>query len=61
ASPRHVPRVIVEVPELPRTASGKISEIAVRRAIHGLPVENVDALSNPAALDHFRDREELRS
>jgi acetoacetyl-CoA synthetase len=54
ASPRHVPAVIEAVPELPRTVSGKVSEIAVRRVIHGLPVENADALANPAALAHFR-------
>ena len=59
SSPRHVPKVIVAVPAIPRTLSGKVSEIAVRRTIHGLPVENADALANPEALEHFRDREEL--
>jgi acetoacetyl-CoA synthetase len=54
ATPRHVPAVIEAVPALPRTVSGKVSEIAVRRAIHGLPVENADALANPEALEHFR-------
>ena len=55
ASPRHVPAVIEAVPALPRTVSGKISEIAVRRAIHGLPVDNLDALANPEALEAFRE------
>jgi acetoacetyl-CoA synthetase len=60
ATPRHVPGVIVQVPEIPRTISGKIVELAVREAIHGRPVRNTDALANPAALEHFRDRPELR-
>jgi acetoacetyl-CoA synthetase len=54
ATPRHVPAVIIAVPDLPRTLSGKVSEVAVRRALHGLPVENADALANPEALAHFR-------
>lgn len=58
-SPHHVPRVIVAVPDIPRTISGKITELAVREVIHGRPVRNVDALANPGALDHFRDRPEL--
>jgi acetoacetyl-CoA synthetase len=53
-SPRHVPAVIASVPEVPRTLSGKISEIAIRRVIHGMPVENTDALANPESLRHFR-------
>jgi len=59
ASPRHVPRVIVQVAAIPRTISGKISEIAVQRVIHQLPVENADALANPEALEHFRSLPEL--
>ncbi len=56
----HVPRVILAVPDLPRTRNGKLSEIAARDAIHGRQVRNVGALANPEALDHFRDRPELR-
>ena len=59
ATPRHVPAKILQVPEIPRTISGKVVELAVREAIHGRPVKNTDALANPAALDHFRDRPEL--
>ena len=59
-TPRHVPAKIVQVPEIPRTISGKIVELAVRETIHGRPVKNTDALANPAALEHFRDRPELR-
>ena len=59
ASPRHVPAKILQVPEVPRTISGKVVELAVREAIHGRPVRNTDALANPAALEHFRNRPEL--
>ena len=58
-TPRHVPARILQVPEVPRTISGKVVELAVREAIHGRPVRNTDALANPAALDHFRGRPEL--
>ncbi|MDO6460222.1 acetoacetate--CoA ligase [Granulosicoccaceae sp. 1_MG-2023] len=60
ASPRHVPAVIAQVPEIPRTTSGKIVELAVRDVIHGREVKNVNALANPKALEHFRDRDEVR-
>jgi acetoacetyl-CoA synthetase len=60
ASPHHVPRKIVQVADIPRTISGKITELAVRDVIHGRPVSNRDALANPAALDLFRDLPELR-
>ncbi|HWN05677.1 MAG TPA: acetoacetate--CoA ligase [Steroidobacteraceae bacterium] len=59
ATPRHVPARILQVLEIPRTISGKVVELAVREAIHGRPVRNTDALANPAALEHFRDRPEL--
>ena len=58
-TPRHVPAKILAVPEIPRTISGKIVEIAVRAVVHGEPVKNTDALANPAALEHFKDRPEL--
>jgi len=60
-TPRHVPARIVAVPEIPRTISGKIVELAVRNVVHGLPVNNTDALANPQALEHFRDLPELRT
>nr|MBC8367166.1 acetoacetate--CoA ligase [bacterium] len=53
-TPRHVPAVIAQVEDIPRTRSGKISEIAVRDVIHGREVANSDALANPEALDFFR-------
>ena len=60
ATPRHVPAKIIQVPEIPRTLSGKIVELAVREVVHGRPVNNMDALANPEALKHFADRDELR-
>ena len=60
-TPRHVPAKIVAVPDIPRTISGKIVELAVRNVIHGQPVKNTDALANPGALDHFRDLPELQT
>jgi len=60
ASPHHVPRVIVAVDDVPRTVSGKISEIAVRKVVHGEEVDNREALANPESLEAYRDRPELR-
>ena len=60
ATPRHVPARVIAVPDIPRTISGKIVELAVKKVIHGEPVTNTDALANPEALDYFRDLEELR-
>jgi acetoacetyl-CoA synthetase len=59
ATPRHVPAKILAVPDIPRTISGKITELAVRDVIHGRPVRNTDALANPEALEYFRNRPEL--
>ena len=58
-SPRHVPAVVASVPDIPRTRSGKIVELAVTDVVHGRPVANIEALANPEALDHFADRPEL--
>jgi acetoacetyl-CoA synthetase len=54
-TPRHVPAVILQVADIPRTISGKISEIAVRETIHGRAVKNTDALANPESLDEYRN------
>ena len=59
ASPRHVPAVICSVTDIPRTRSGKISELAVRDIVDGREVKNTEALANPDALDQFRDRTDL--
>ena len=59
ATPRHVPARIVQVTDIPRTRSGKITELAVRDVVHGRPVKNKEALANPQALEQFADRLEL--
>ncbi|MEQ1942454.1 acetoacetate--CoA ligase [Mesorhizobium sp. VNQ89] len=59
-SPRHVPAKIVAVADIPRTKSGKITELAVRDIVHGREVKNREALANPQALELFRDLAELR-
>jgi acetoacetyl-CoA synthetase len=59
ASPRHVPAKILAVDDIPRTINGKIVELAVRDAVHGRDVANVDVLANPQALEQFRGRAEL--
>ena len=59
ATPRHVPRHIIAVPDIPRTRSGKITELAVRDVIHGRQVKNTEALANAEALAHFADLPQL--
>ena len=61
ATPRHVPAKILVVPDIPRTHSGKITELAVRDVVHGRPVKNVESLANPQALEHFKNLEALRN
>jgi acetoacetyl-CoA synthetase len=61
ASPRHIPAKIVAVADIPRTRSGKITELAVRDVVHGRPVKNTEALANPEALELYRDLPDLRS
>tara|TARA_B100000886_G_C20424568_1_gene493261 strand:+ start:2957 stop:4906 length:1950 start_codon:yes stop_codon:yes gene_type:complete len=58
-SPHHLPAKILSVPDIPRTKSGKITELAVRSVIHGHEVKNIAALENPEALGYFRDLSEL--
>ena len=61
ATPRHVPAVIVQVSDIPRTISGKIVELAVRNVVHDRPVKNTDALANPEALALYRNLPELQA
>ena len=58
-SPHHVPGVIVQVTDIPRTRNGKLSELAIRDVMAGRPVKNVGALANPESLEQFRNRPEL--
>lgn len=60
-TPRHVPAKVVQVPDIPRTKSNKIVELAVRDVVHGRSVKNIEALANPEALEFFRNRVELAS
>lgn len=59
ASARHVPARIVEVTDVPRTRSNKISELAVADVVNGRAVRNTEALANPESLEQYRDRPEL--
>lgn len=58
-TPRHVPSKIIAVSDIPRTISGKIVELAVRKVIHNEEVTNTDALANPEALALFKNLSEL--
>ena len=58
-TPRHVPAVILQIREVPRTINAKKVELAVQRIIHGQEVTNLDALANPAALEQFKNLPEL--
>lgn len=61
ASPRHMPAKVIAISDIPRTKSGKITEIAVRDVIMGRPIKNMEALANPEALDLYKDLDELKS
>ncbi|MEE2731992.1 MAG: acetoacetate--CoA ligase [Pseudomonadota bacterium] len=60
ATPRHVPAKIIAVADIPRTHSGKITELAVRNVVQGRPVKNVESLANPDSLRYFKDLEVLQ-
>ncbi|MEO8337705.1 MAG: acetoacetate--CoA ligase [bacterium] len=59
-TPHHVPKKIIQVDDIPRTISGKITELAVRDVVHGREVKNREALANPQALELFRDLADLQ-
>ena len=54
ASPKHVPTNIIQVDDIPKTISGKISELSVKSAIEGRKIKNIEALSNPDSLIFFK-------
>ena len=60
-SPRHVPSKIIQVSDIPRTNSGKITELAVRDLVHGLTIKNIEALANPEALEQYKNIPELKN
>ena len=59
-SPKHVPSIIIRVPEIPRTKSGKIVELAVRKIVNGEKIDNKEAIANPECLDYFRNLKQLK-
>ena len=61
ASPRHVPAKIIQVDDIPRTKNGKITEVAVRKIVHGEPIDNLEALDNPESLELYRNLEQLQA
>ncbi len=61
ASPRHVPAKIIAVKDIPRTKNGKIVEVAVKNIIDGNKINNIEALSNPSALNEYKNLIELKS
>ena len=61
ASPHHVPAKIIQVPDIPKTINNKITEIAVRDAVHGRPIKNTHALANPEVLVYFQNLKELEN
>lgn len=60
-TPRHVPAKVIATPDIPRTKSGKITELAVRDIIHNRPVKNAEALANADALNFYEDLPELQT
>ena len=58
-SPKHVPSIIIKVPEIPRTKSGKIVELAVKKIINKEALDNLDAIANPKCLNFFKNLKEL--
>ena len=59
-SPKHVPKIIIKVPEIPRTKSGKIVELAVKKIINGEAIDNLEAIANPKSLNFFRNLSQLK-
>ena len=59
-SPKHVPAIIIKVPEIPRTKSGKIVELAVRKIINGEKINNQEAIANPESLKFFEKLPQLK-
>jgi len=59
-SPKHVPAKVIKVPEIPKTKSGKVVELAVRNVINGIKIDNLEILSNPESLKFFENISQLR-
>ncbi len=61
ASPRHVPKKIIQINDIPRTKSGKIVELAVKNIIEGNEIKNKEALANPESLNQYKNISELKN
>ena len=59
-TPRHVPRKIIQVGDIPYTLSGKKVELSVKNLVEGKSVDNINAIQNPETLKYFRDIKELK-
>ena len=59
-SPKHVPSIVIKVPEIPRTKSGKIVELAVRQVINGEKINNKEAIANPESLEFYANLPQLK-
>ena len=59
ASPRHVPKKIIQVKDIPKTKNGKIVELVVKNIVEGEQIKNYQSLANPKALDEFKNLKEL--
>ena len=55
-----MPSVIIKVEEIPRTKSGKIVELAVKKIINGEELNNKEAIANPRCLEFFKNLKELK-
>ena len=60
ASPRHVPKIIIQVTDIPKTKNGKLVELSVKNIIEGNEIKNLQALANPSILEEFKNLEELK-
>jgi len=61
ASPRHIPAKIIAVTDIPRTKSGKITDLAVRDTIMNRPIKNVESLANPQAVELYQNLVDLKN
>tara|TARA_X000001036_G_scaffold11981_2_gene10433 strand:- start:1572 stop:3503 length:1932 start_codon:yes stop_codon:yes gene_type:complete len=60
-SPKHVPSIVIKTPEIPRTKSGKIVELAVKKIIDGEKINNKEAIANPQSLAFFKNLPQLKN
>ena len=59
-SPKHVPKFILQVDDIPKTKNGKIVELTVKKIVNNEEIDNLSSLINPGSLKNFKDRKELK-